>query len=83
MDLPHKLGNQMPPHLEPRDGPPPHTPSRRVLKLCFFPLNTTGTHFMEGKSASALFIRRKSSTITPRVGLSREGKKGRNNLKST
>ena len=50
--------------------------------------STTGTPSMKGKSASAPFLRRKSAINTPRMkgksaGLSREGKKGRNNLKST
>ena len=31
----------MPPHLDNRDRAPPHPPSRRVVKLLFFPLNMT------------------------------------------
>ena len=56
----HRLGNRMPPHLEPRYGPPPHTPLRRVLKLHFFPLNTIGTPFMKGKSVDAPCMNGKS-----------------------
>ena len=38
------------PHLDNRDRPPTHPPSRRVSKLYFFPQNGTSTPSMKGKS---------------------------------
>ena len=55
----------MPPHLDDRDDPPPHPPSRNASKLLFFPSKHPGAPWCRRQSDDAPCMRGKSATSAP------------------